>query len=276
MDNIDLEIDNYDLHDLLHLFKMPYPFDVDDLRRAKKIVLHTHPDKSGLPKEYFLFFVKAFKLLHGLYGNRSKNIEYILDEPSEEAILLKPLIDSNDFNKKFNELFEQYRIKQADDNGYGDWLQSSEDLNESVVTTSSAMNNHIEQRQRALCVRETVKGIGEEVASNIDPDPPANYTSNLFSKLRYDDVRKAHTETVIPISESDRPIFTNEEQLRNYRAHTTVKPLNESAAANVLKENRQNEERADIQRAYRLAKQDEEVTLVNAKWKKEFLMLAEK
>ena len=100
MNNIDLDLDNYDLDDLLHLFRMPYPFDVDDLRAAKKMVLKTHPDKSGLPKEYFLFFAKAFKLLHGLHSSshRSKNTEYLLDDSAEEASLFKPFLDSADFN----------------------------------------------------------------------------------------------------------------------------------------------------------------------------------
>ena len=54
--DIDLNIDNYDLNDVLKLFKMPYHFSEKELKQAKKIVLKTHPDKSGLDKEYFLFF----------------------------------------------------------------------------------------------------------------------------------------------------------------------------------------------------------------------------
>jgi hypothetical protein len=59
MDIIDLNLDNYELTDLLTLFKLEYDFIESDLKNAKKIVLKTHPDKSNLPKEYFLFFSKA-------------------------------------------------------------------------------------------------------------------------------------------------------------------------------------------------------------------------
>ena len=50
--NIDLNIDNYELDDILNLFKIDYDFNHDDLKRVKKYVLQTHPDKSKLSKEY--------------------------------------------------------------------------------------------------------------------------------------------------------------------------------------------------------------------------------
>ena len=46
---IDLNIENYDLEDLLNLFQLNYSFNIDDLKkRSKKMVLKLHPDKSGL------------------------------------------------------------------------------------------------------------------------------------------------------------------------------------------------------------------------------------
>ena len=46
---MDLDINNYNLDDLLNLFKISAHFGESDLKRAKQIVLKTHPDKSGLP-----------------------------------------------------------------------------------------------------------------------------------------------------------------------------------------------------------------------------------
>lgn len=276
MNNVDFDIDNYDLQDLLDLFRMPYPFDVDDLRNAKKMVLRTHPDKSGLPKEYFLFFAKAFKLLHGLHNNshRSQSVEYLLDDSSEEAALFKPFLESADFNAKFNELFEQHRLQQADDEGHGDWLQSSADVSEAVAQTAGAIHGHIEERQRALCVRETVRSIGDDVTSNLDPDVPAHYGATLFSKLAYEDVRRAHTETVVPVHDGDRPpTFANEEALRQHRAQTNTTPLTKDAADHLLRNSQAHEDMANVERAYRLAKQDQEVARLNASWKTEFMRL---
>mgnify|MGYP001107086289 FL=1 len=54
--DIDLNIDNYNLDDILKLFQVTHDFDQQDLKEAKKKVLNLHPDKSDLKKEYFLFF----------------------------------------------------------------------------------------------------------------------------------------------------------------------------------------------------------------------------
>ena len=56
MDDLDLNIENYNLRDLLNLFKVDHDFDKDNLKKAKRMVLMMHPDKSKLDKKYFLFF----------------------------------------------------------------------------------------------------------------------------------------------------------------------------------------------------------------------------
>ena len=66
-ENLDLNIDNYNLDELLKLFHLSYDFTASDLKQAKRIVLRTHPDKSNLPKEYFLFFSKAYKIIFNIY-----------------------------------------------------------------------------------------------------------------------------------------------------------------------------------------------------------------
>ena len=55
---IDLNIENYNFKDLLHLFNIPYDFSEKDLKQAKKIVLKTHPDKSGLDQKFFFFIAQ--------------------------------------------------------------------------------------------------------------------------------------------------------------------------------------------------------------------------
>ena len=56
MENFDLNLDNYGLDDLLTLFHVNYNLDENEMKKAKLIALKTHPDKSGLPKEVFMFF----------------------------------------------------------------------------------------------------------------------------------------------------------------------------------------------------------------------------
>ena len=77
--NLDLDIRNYNLEDITNLFKIPIVFTETDLRTAKLMVLHTHPDKSKLPKDYFLFFLLLFLLFLActatyLYNNKRQSI----------------------------------------------------------------------------------------------------------------------------------------------------------------------------------------------------------
>ena len=143
MEELDLNIDNYDYKDILNLFKISTSFGENELKKAKKHVLLMHPDKSGLDKKYFLFFTQAYKIIFSVYQFREKidkgydlpkeNIEYL----AEEDIYNREIIDSlkknnkfnkDNFNKWFNEQFEKINIKnEYDDSGYGDWLKNHEE-----------------------------------------------------------------------------------------------------------------------------------------------------
>ena len=129
MDNFDLNIDNYDLEDLLNLFHLNYEFNDIDMKKAKNVALKTHPDKSGLNREVFMFFMKAYKMLESIYDFKMKrsrcmsNISYENEkmETSKKTLLLKKLdgMKAGDFNKWFNVMFEKVKIKDDDlDGGY--------------------------------------------------------------------------------------------------------------------------------------------------------------
>ena len=51
MNELDLNIKNYNLTDILNLFNLSPNFDETGLKNAKKQVLMTHPDKSHMEKE---------------------------------------------------------------------------------------------------------------------------------------------------------------------------------------------------------------------------------
>jgi hypothetical protein len=59
MENMDLNINNYNLDDILKLFNLKHDFGEEEMKYAKRIALKTHPDKSGLKKDVFIFFSKA-------------------------------------------------------------------------------------------------------------------------------------------------------------------------------------------------------------------------
>ena len=159
---MDLDINNYNLDDILNLFKIPADFGEPELKHAKQIVLKTHPDKSRLPSEYFLFYSKAYKTLYSIYTfknkqNKSINTDskYDTHNPDSETknIILdqffeqnKKIKDPKNFNKWFNKQFEQ--LHEKEENGYGDWLKKDEDIYKPVVgTKEEQINKYKQQRQ---------------------------------------------------------------------------------------------------------------------------------
>ena len=131
MDDFDLDIDNYGLEDILNLFHIDYKIDKASMKKAKGMALKTHPDKSGLSKDFFLFFMKAYKMLEAIYEYRckkeqcAKKQEYNAEVDTENKQLLKKLDgkSAKEFNKWFNEMFEKVRVKDEDvDAGYGSWF----------------------------------------------------------------------------------------------------------------------------------------------------------
>ena len=154
LENMDLDINNYELNDILNLFKLPVMFDDKHLKQAKITVLQMHPDKSKLPKEYFLFFTKAYKILYEIYKvrfpdakkykedkfsytavidrelnqSKSKTAHNVEDreyhKTEEEAYKKIQKMDSTKFNSWFNDKFEKFRLHDEEqDNGYEEWFR---------------------------------------------------------------------------------------------------------------------------------------------------------
>ncbi len=110
METLDLNIDNYELQDILNLFKIPLAFNEQDLKQAKLTVLQMHPDKSRLPKEYFLFFSKAYKMLFEIYKVRYPDRKVIENEKySYNNIINRELGQSMSKNSMIKEDREYYK-----------------------------------------------------------------------------------------------------------------------------------------------------------------------
>tara|TARA_Y100000768_G_C23974347_1_gene682263 strand:+ start:1329 stop:2168 length:840 start_codon:yes stop_codon:yes gene_type:complete len=267
MDKIDLNINNYELSDLLKLFNLSYNFTEVELKNAKKIVLKTHPDKSKLSKEYFLFFSKAYKIIYSIYEFRIKGngpTEYIRDENENQVI--KNISKKENFNKIFNDLFDKYNINDEEiENGYGDWLKSDEDLDK-TVTTKENMNITFNKMKESASKTIVNNNYEETVSMNyksLTGNAPVMYSSDLFSSLPYEDLRKAHVENVIPVTDKNIKIFKNIEELQKYRETQTIKPYSMSESKNILKKTKEHDLRDSTERAYKLAKQDEMYKEIN-------------
>jgi len=283
-DDMDLDLSNYELPELLDLFKLNYEFTQNDLKQAKKIVLKTHPDKSGLDKKYFLFFSSAYKVVYSLYefrtrSNSQRSTEYVIEKDKETEDLMKQIANKPNFNKIFNELFEKHIVSEAEETGYGSWLTSNEDI-DTRTTTRAEMNGAFEQKKNelsALVKREDIKECGGEGHSEITGDVPESYGSALFSNLQYEDLKKAHVESVVPVTAKDfedKPKY-NEQTLRTHRETQDTTPISLDQSNQYLNNKKDLNNKVDMQRAFKLAKQDEENRILNQNWIGSFKQLTE-
>ena len=275
MESLDLEIDNYSLEDILSLFQLDSDFTEEDLKSAKKMVLMTHPDKSQLNQEVFLFFTAAYKYLYFIFQFRHRNNKSIredLDGDEAHAEIIAKIRGKKDFNKLFNQLFEENKMRdEFNEKGYDEWYrddnQEDEEENESanrIINNQTDMRQAFyEEKKRKMQLIE-YKGV-EEMEDNshfeLSRDAPENYGSSLFSKLQYEDLKKAHTENIIPVSEQDydpAQHFRSVTQLQSFRETQDTNPMDDSQAKHYLENREKLESQENTRRAFLLAKQMEE------------------
>lgn len=293
--NIDLNIDNYSLEDLLSLFKIDSIDSVENLSRAKSITLKMHPDKSGIDKEYFLFFSKAYKTLYNLHTiqdktrERGKNSDYenykeTMD--SDNRIILdkikKGKQNMREFNEWFNQEFESMRIKDGfTENGYGEWIkcecETEDNVNYVKPKNLDGMHKSIERRKQELyqLVRhEEIQDYNDTAYCDIGNSSVANYSSGLFSGgLAFQDLKQAHTETVIPVDERDADKRQTTFDVIKHERGTTITPLDERTAIAKLSEEHTIKKREDVERMYNILRQQEQVEKNNQEWWKKYKLL---
>jgi hypothetical protein len=363
MQSLDLNIDNYNLPDILALFKLPTTFNKEDLKRARLSVLKTHPDKSQLPNEYFLFFTKAYRIVHQIYTirNPETNMHYTervdktprassvvpslrcvakdtlsapytpIDGGAATSAAAKSVVDYDrlirsegyrpdaddeysqathdrmkrrldemmginknsklpkhepakvsEFNKWFNEKFDQYRLKDDEaETGYDTWFRGTVD---NTADTSNDDNGEggswadkvarLNQRKQelrnkyALVQRQELEyasdyGMGGGGGYDLTRERPQEYSSGIFGNFRYEDLKKAHTETVIPVTEEDyykTKRFNNVNELQTFRDQTRRdlhKQTSKAEQEHIYQQAKMRQEEEDTRRAFILAKQDE-------------------
>jgi hypothetical protein len=276
---MDLDITNYDYDDILKLFKVGQHFNEEDLKRAKKQVLASHPDKSGLDKSYFLFFSSAYKILFNIYNFREKhssttnlnnyNENYNADTDEANALLIHKITSnksSAQFNSWFNEQFENFKItNDYEANGYGDWLTNAdvEEQKQDQCKDLNSLHKIIEEKKQILRTHNLVKkkNVCEFNNTNycdLTNSKPEDYSSGLFSKFQYEDLKKAHTESLIPVTNEDNITnYSSLEDIRNKRASQVINPLKREEATSLLNKSKEDENNISTARAYSLFKQDE-------------------
>lgn len=283
MESMDLDIKNYTLQDLYRLFNIEETLDFESLKKAKQIALKTHPDKSKLEPKYFLFFSNAYKKLYSVYEfqNKSTNKKLYKEDENEHHEVLNELFEKNKklkdpkhFNKWFNSQFEKHKINDEHDTGYGEWLKNDEDMYHTGVVLKSNMNEEFEKQKKQLQAITVYNGINDSFASNLGGSilgKMDDFSSGMFDSggLHYQDLRKAHLETIIPITQEDynkMPKFRSTEDYKIFRDKQNINPLSEKESLNQLHSTQIQMDQESAHLAFYYAKQNEESLKQNQKF----------
>jgi hypothetical protein len=262
--DMDLNLDNYTIDDLYKLFDID-ALDDESMKHAKRIVLKTHPDKSGLDSQYFLFFSRAYKRLYGImeFQNKSSSVKTRTDVVhADNAIILNNTFgdDTQRFNKWFNEQFNKYN--EINDEGYGDWLKTDDGITASSVTNKQEMASEFERQKKRVQALSIYNGVQDTYArtSGAQLSQTSDYTTD-----EYTDLKKAYMESVIPVTEDDYNSvkkYRNVDELKNDRLQDA--PFDKQTSQHILfnSSKRMDDESAAL--AFHYAKQTEKAKQNNS------------
>jgi curved DNA-binding protein CbpA len=234
----------------------------DALKAAyKKAVIRAHPDKSGGSKEAFdavtrayAYLIDILKLVQGRQTrgsgtDGSNESPQTLDgavsarqaatqdwQMPTQPIKLNP---KNLNMKAFNEMFEQTRIPDPDEDGYGDWLKGadtkggahkgakkfSEEFNRDVFnrmfeeeagnqSSGTSLQKWNQPQEMTLSV-----GMGVELGR----DRPQDYTAAPNSKSQFTDLRAAYT-TENTVSNQIQGVRVENRDFNSYKAQRERAP----------------------------------------------------
>jgi len=187
-------------------------------RTYKKAILKHHPDKGGSEKEFekitraYAYLGEILRRIHGgrnttanvdapnvLKDSRAKEYEQV---KQVEPVKLNPKkLDVNAFNK----MFEQTRIPDPEEDGYGDWLKSPEDNSASSTKFSGKFNRDVFNK----AFEDDAKGLAKEqnylikepqsmlmaptLGVELGRDKPDSFTAAYNSGLKFTDLKQAYT-----------------------------------------------------------------------------------
>lgn len=254
-----LNIKEYSFEELLELFNLSYDFSLSDLKECKKKVLFLHPDKSKKPPEYFLFYKKAFEMIVNHYEERNKQKREI---PINEMVYVPMKTNTNgsqiektiksmkskDFNKTFNELFDKNMAVKPDENKIA-WFKNDEPIfNVNETVTQQNMNkimDSIKTQQNDIIKYRGVEnmysstGVSNSFLYDDNEEEQSYISCDLFSKLKFDDLRKVHKDqTIFSVTENDYQKvkqYASVDHLNKERGMQDITPLEKHTSENIIK-----------------------------------------
>ena len=265
-----LDIHTYSLQELLQLFELPNKIqDIDqlDLKKAKRKYQLLHPDKSGLPNHYFLFYQKAYQKIEDEYiyyhptatkptlenGSSETPITYQPYQPTTVDKRTQKQVSSalqsmrpEEFQRHMNQMYEEHMATKQDTRR-ADWMRQDAPTFENIPTTLKSQDDianqmaQLKQQQQNQLIRHRQSGEveylshshGQKFYDDDDDDDPDGeeamdkyITSDPFSKLKFEDVRKVHgAETILLEPSSQQPQSQRTYQQQKQEYSQTIQPM---------------------------------------------------
>jgi hypothetical protein len=284
---------------------------MEQLKRAKTIVLKTHPDKSRLPPEYFIFYKKAFEIIVDFYNNQQKihktvpTTETLYEPISTNTLSMSKTnerkiknnietMDSQHFHKKFNELFEQNNMGRQIINR-NEWFHTEDQIFKNIPETKNTASLHSnfekikeQQQQQGMVLYKGVQEIKtsgnlqsgylyDDIEDEMDGMDTTYIETDPFSKLKFEDLKKVHkNETVFSVSEKNMDnmkIFKNVEECAKSRNGEIFVSFDERHSTRILKEKEEEIRTKMLQKEYESKKKQLEFENKNKSIMSYFLQL---
>ena len=298
-----LDIKSYSLRELLALFDIPtFTPSLDEMRRAKKKMLMTHPDQSRLPAKYYLFYRQAYEIVLKFYQEQTRQSQstehvgdYVAPPPDSNNVGVQTALEkmsSRDFHSKFNQLFDQMDMGFKPDPTRNAWFTQGDpviaNVPDRVAPKDMAQAFHAVKAKTASAMTH-YRGVqdmmvAQGTASLYDDDDGvdssnAYISSDVFSKLKYDDLRKVHKDqTVLAVSETDydrMPKYRSVEHYSRERDAAPTTPLSELESNSILQDKLRREREQIMLREYQAMQKEKENEKKNQAVMSQFLLLTQ-
>jgi curved DNA-binding protein CbpA len=188
----------------------------------KKAVIRAHPDKGGSEKEFeavtraHAYLGEILRRIHGGRGAEGKveaptALKGGRTQEAKSWEMVKPValnpnkLDLNAFNK----MFDETRIPDPEESGYGDWLKGGDDKVSSAPTFSGKFNRDVFNKMfeddakgkqprtaaNAMVVQEMSLASRMGYATELGRGARDDYTVTSFEgNMAFTDLKKAYTE----------------------------------------------------------------------------------
>ena len=184
-----------------------------------------------------------------------------------------------EFNSWFNDMFEKVKVNDDEnDHGYEEWYKKGEIEKQRKVHLSEFGREFEKKKQqcKSVVVHKGIQDIDSKSGYSLTREKPQEYSSSIFSKLQYEDLKKAHTESVVPVTRADfdnKPKFASIDSYIQHREQQSTTPLSLQQANKYLSERTTNDNKQSMQRAFALIKRDQAVEKSNNDWWQNFKTL---